>query len=415
MILSLQIALFWAFNLLLELVFMILRPILRLSFKRISYRDALHPGRDSISGGVLFHAASLGEVNAIRSLVLALCTHIPCSRIAISTTTVAGLKAASGIHPDIKASLSVLDILSLRRAQLRNLSPSLICIVETEIWPNLLYCAKQQSIPVLFLNARLGLKSTRRLSLIKALIGFVGSSIVEIMAKSEEDAARFRLIFKAPVRQAGNLKFALKPPDYDVDKIRNNWGFNEQDLIVCAGSTRPGEEALLLRAYQDLRGLYPRLKLIIAPRHPQRIEEVKRVFATTDLVLHSQLEAQNMTRQILIIDTLGHLNEAYSICDLAIVGGSLYDFGGHNPLEPAYYGKPILIGPFHSACLESVRELNRAGAIIIASRDELTSSISDLLGDHERRMAMGTGAREVILQFQNSLTMHLEAILKWIN
>lgn len=415
MIRYLQLGLFFMFNMLAEIVYRISKPLLRPILARISYADVLIEEGPCIDGGVLIHAASLGEVNAVRSLVLELRKHIAPSRIAITTTTVAGLKAAMAIDPEIRARLSVFDIYSARKKQLGAISPGLICIVETEIWPNLLYWAKRKSIPVLFLNARLGIRSKSRLTMIKPLLSYIGNNVKEIMAKSELDAERFRDIMQVPVRVAGNLKFALRPPEYDTLDLRDSWGFEADDMIICAGSTRPGEERVFIQAFVQLKNDYPNLKLILAPRHPVRIDEVKKECASVGFRLFSELPFASNADNILIIDQLGHLNQAYCICDLALVGGSFYDFGGHNPLEPAFYGKAIVMGPYHGSCLESVQELVNHNAITICGKQELMYLIPKMIDNNFERSAMGSRAREVIEMFQQSLHRHLEGMLKWIN
>lgn len=363
--------------------------------------------------GILIHAASMGEVNSIRSLITELVKHIPAEKIVITTTTVAGLKAASAIHPEVKTRLSVLDIPSLRKKQLESINPALVCIVETEIWPNLLWQARRKGVAVMFLNARLGSRSIRRLKSFKPLLNYVGGSIKEILAKSEVDAARFKQLFKAPVSVAGNLKFSLRPQSYRPKEIRQEWGFGGEELIVCFGSTRPGEEALILPVYDRLLMNYPELRLVLAPRHPQRLDEVKKICAGYNYWLYSELDEVSGRDGILIIDQLGVLNQAYSICDIALVGGSFFDFGGHNPLEPAFYGKPVVMGIFHSSCQESVDALLSGEGIIVCAADELSDKLGELLSSGGLRNKLGSNARKVIDDFQDSFDKHLAAILKW--
>jgi len=410
-----QTGLFLLLNLLIEIIFWLSKPILKIILKRIDYQDALRVSGSSTQGGIMIHAASLGEVNAVSSLVRELCWHVSPDRILITTTTVAGRNAAASLHPQLQVRLSVLDVSSLRKKQLETFAPGLICIVETEIWPNLLYRAGQRKIPILFLNARLGQLSQKRLHRLKPLLARIGSSIQEILAKSEDDATRFRQLFNVPVKVAGNLKFALKPPDYDQVQVKRDLGYSDEDIIICAGSTRPGEENLLMRAFFELRGQHPNLKLIIAPRHIQRVEEVKRFCGATGFHLYSQLDGKPASDPVLIIDQLGYLNKAYSICTVAIVGGSLFDFGGHNPLEPAFYEKAILIGPYHDSCRESVHELAKADAIVVCERQHLNKRLASLLSDPAEMSAMGSRAKDVITRFQTSLDEHLKEILNWIN
>ena len=166
------------------------------------------------------------------------------------------------------------DIYSLRKKQLKTFNPGLLCVMETEIWPNLLLLARSQKIPVLFINARLSERSVKRLRAIRPLLKILERPICEIMAKSEEDAQRFEQIFDTKITVAGNLKFAALPIEIDAAGLRQKWGFATSDLIICAGSTRPGEEQLLLKAFSKLQHEYPHVKLIIVPRHLNRMDEI---------------------------------------------------------------------------------------------------------------------------------------------
>jgi len=403
------------FNVLVEAVYRLLYPVLRFFLKRISYESALDAAYEVEKGGVWIHAASLGEINAVRSFVLALVEHIPAKEITITTTTVNGLKAAKKIHPEIKAYLSVIDVPSLRAKQFEQIAPKLICIVETEIWPNFLLQAKKTGVPVLFLNARVSEKTRRRLKTLKALLAYVGASIKLIMAKSELDARRFRELFDVEIEVAGNLKYALSPQDYPFEETRAKWGFQLDDFILCFGSSRPKEEALILEIVPQLLEIKTNLKLILAPRHPNRVAEVQKLCAGYEAKLMSDDDFDSREADILIIDSLGFLNQAYSICDLALVGGSFYDFGGHNPMEPAYYGKSIIMGPYHCSCAESVEQLQAAGAIQISDANNLLDTLRPLFESDDRRLKMGQNGKDLLVSLKGSLDNHLKGVLKWLN
>ena len=414
MISLIQYAILTVFNILVEVVYRLCYPILRFLLKRIDYDSALHADYVVKKGGIWIHAASLGEINAVRSLVLALTEYVPAKEISITTTTVNGLKAAKKLHPEIKANLSVIDLPSLRAKQFEQISPKLICIVETEIWPNFLLQAKKAEVPVLFLNARISEKTLKRLKPLKALLASLGASIKLIMAKSELDAQRFRELFDVEVQVAGNLKYALSPLDYPFEETRQNWGFQQDDFILCFGSSRPREESLILDIMPQLLAIRSNIKLILAPRHPNRVAEVQKLCADFKTKLMSDNDFDSQADDILIIDRLGFLNQAYSICDLALVGGSFYDFGGHNPMEPAYYGKAIIMGPHHSSCAESVEQLQMADAIQIAESNKVIDTIKPLLESDGKRLEMGQNAMELLVSLRGSLDNHLKGVLKWV-
>jgi 3-deoxy-D-manno-octulosonic-acid transferase len=277
----------------------------------------------------------------------------------------------------------------------------------------MLYQAKKQGIKIAFVNARLSERSFNRFKKWKKLLHFLEEPIKIIMAQTQEDTVRFRNLFTVPVLYVGNLKFALQLPQYDELELRMKYGYKPEDFIICFGSSRPGEEALLKNILLELKLRIPELKLVIAIRHPYRIGEVRDLFP--EAAIYSELQENvNDSGDVLLIDTIGHLNEFYAICDLAIVGGSFFDFGGHNPLEPAFYGKPIIMGPYHSSCAGSVQELFSFNAILISDSQNLKRDIIYLYQNPEKRKEMGENARACIEQNKNALENHLRGLEPWI-
>ena len=400
------------YNLLLEIVYFLSLPLLLPVLWYKNYLSALAGRWPDSDGGVMVHAASVGEVNAVKPLILALKERYPNTKLVITTTTVTGLKTARNLG--FPARLAALDVAHLRRRQLKQTRPRLILIVETEIWPNLLDQARRQKIAVAFVNARISEKSLRRYRKARGLIRYLERPVVGVFTQSEQDAGQFRRLFDVPVRYAGNLKYAVLLPQYDAAALRREWGYSEDDFIVCMGSSRPGEEAMLQAALPGLKEKIPGLKLIIAPRHPKRRAEVQKLFQGERL--WSELKSKpGPAKEILLVDEIGHLNECYAICDLAIVGGSFYDFGGHNPLEPAVYGKPTVMGEHHKSCEESVTRLARNEAILISYPDLLSKDLISLYRDPARRARMGQRAAEPLKSMGNSLDQHLEGLKQWLD
>jgi len=357
---------------------------------------------------ILIHAASVGEVNAASALIKTLLQEgYP---IHINTVTITGRALAQSMFPQLGISLAPLDVLHLRKRQMRMLRPRLILIVETEIWPNLLYAAGQFAIPIVFVNARLSEISLKNYLKIGPLLRIIGSSIKAILAQSAEDKARFEKLFQqVPVSQAGNLKFCLSLPEYDAAKIKDDLGIRNDDFILVWGSSRPGEEVLILGLLPELKKGIPALKLILAPRHPKRIPEVEKLLSGINYQKLSSLDTK-AGWDVLLIDTLGQLSKAYSISDLVIVGGSFYDFGGHNPLEPAFYAKAIVMGGYHSSCRDSVRILQKASAILISEPDKLLEDLLALAGDSGQREEMGRNAKIVLTENAHALDVHVRGI-----
>jgi 3-deoxy-D-manno-octulosonic-acid transferase len=400
-------ALLTAFTIVLEAIFFLCYPFIYLLLRRKNYLDAIHVKGFNTNRGVLFHAASMGEVAAVKPLILELLKSQPDQELCITTSTTTGLNQAKAISPKVKAFLSTLDIPHLRNRQLNLINPSLICIVETEIWPNMLAWSSKNRIPIVFVNARMTERSLHRYLPLKSFLRFLGKEIHSIYAQSEADASRYKQLFSKPVFVAGNLKITTRLTDYNAIELRKSWGYGQDDLILCWGSSRPGEEALLISLWPQLKTEIPNLKLIIAIRHPQRLSEVLPLLTNSSYCLYSLAESG---KDILIIDKLGVLDQAYAICDLAIVGGSFYDFGGHNPLEPAYYAKAIIMGNFYATCEDSVKKLLEAKGILISDANSLGDDIIRVLNDTALRCKMGEMAKKVLTENSHSLETHLYAI-----
>jgi len=405
-----------AYNILLTGLYYLLYPVLLIHFTRIKYLAALKSEGTDSRKGILFHAASVGEVNSIKPLVNKLLAIQTGHRIIITTTSLTGRKQAECIDPRIKAYVSALDVKHLRDRQLNRINPSLICIVETEIWPNMLSWAKQHSIPVVFLNARMSERSLNRYTMIKGIFRDLAAPVRGVYAQSELDSKRFKTLLDCPVQYLGNLKLSVQLPEYDVQELRVLWGYKKDDLIICWGSSRPGEEALIVSLWQELIMQLPKVKLILAPRHPQRIREVVEICKDIDLELWSDVagklspESRQQRKELLIIDTLGMLDKAYAISDLAIIGGSFYDFGGHNPLEAAFYAKTIIIGEYHYSCRDSVAQLLDASAIVVSNKDKLLADIFDLGNAVAKREQMGQRAKKVLTESNKTVDKYLEKI-----
>lgn len=397
------------YRLFVELVFFISRPLLWLILPLYRYRSALKPPTARKDCPVLIHCASVGEINAISPLIKNLIERgIP---VHLSLVTASGLDIARRSFPELVSELAVLDVYSLRTAQLKAISPRLIIIVETEIWPMLLERAAKNEIPIIFINARMSTATYKHYMKANGLIRYLARSVKLVLAQSEDDRMRFVSLFHTESRNAGNLKYCLRLPEYDVHSVLEEYGFATGDRILVWGSSRPGEESLIIPIYGSLKEKFANLKLILAPRHPKRVPEVEKILAGKDYRLLSQ-ELRNT--DILLIDSLGQLTKAYAIAEIAIVGGSFYDFGGHNPLEPAFYSKPVVIGKHHHSCKASVKKLSASNAICIADNETLQTELELLLSDENLRIQMGKRAKIVLTENADALENHIQGIDKWL-
>jgi len=362
---------------------------------------------------IWFHAASMGEVNALKPLLIKTAEQFGAERIVLTTMTTTGLLTASKIDLPIAVSYIPFDLPIMMSLFYRKIDPQLIVIMETEFWPQMLFQAKLRNIPVILVNARLTAQSFSKYLGTRHFWQEPWQAIKAINAQSEHDRNRFRELGFTHVRNCGNLKFAIDLPDHgNIDKYLK-YGISYQDFVLTVGSSRPGEEQLIMDIYPQLKKEISNLKLIIAPRHLKRIEEVKAIFNGQKVVMLSEFKIHT-DFDILIIDNIGLLTEIYSFSDLVIVGGSFTDFGGHNPLEAAYYNKPVIMGVYHSSCRESVNRLLEKQGIFIAEQQDLLKTILELYLDHDLRINTGKNARNVLINNAHSLEENLDTIKSYL-
>ena len=362
---------------------------------------------------IWFHAASMGEVNAIKPLLIKTAKQFGAERIVLTTMTSTGLKTARDIDLPIAVSYIPLDIPIMMSLFFKRIDPYLIVIMETEFWPQMLFQAKMRDIPVILVNARLTAHSFSNYQQTRHFWQKPWQAIKAINAQSDHDQKRFRELGFTHVRNCGNLKFAIDLPEHaDLDKYLK-YGISYQDFVLTIGSSRPGEEQLIMEIYPQLKKEISNLKLFIAPRHLKRIEEVKSIFNGQKVAMLSEFTAHT-DFDILIIDSIGLLTEIYSFSDLVIVGGSLSDYGGHNPLEAAFYSKPVIMGVHYSSCRESVNRLLEKQGIIIAEQQDLFKTILNLYNDHDLRMITGKNARNVLENNAHSLEENMDTIKSFL-
>ncbi len=360
-----------------------------------------------VAGGqqtIWVHALSLGEVVSAVPLVMALERIFGKEKIIFSASTLTGFEtAAHRLEPHVRqVCFFPYDIIFAVIRAVNLVSPDLVIIVETDLWPNFMARLKLKAIPALLVNARLSDRSTagyRRIpSIIRPLVNTFGS----ICVQSREDADRFVALGARPERVVvtGNLKFDQQLPPLsgrEAEKLRQIFHLQTGDRVIVAGSTHPGEEEPLLEGVVRLKEQRPELKLVIAPRDPERAAVVKALSVARGLKARclGELEKQGTTGplDVIVIDRIGILGRTYAICDLAFVGGSLVKAGGHNPLEAAAFGKPVLFGPDMSDFRQVARWLAAAGgAVTVADADSFTEQAQRLLANAELARSAGKNA-----------------------
>jgi 3-deoxy-D-manno-octulosonic-acid transferase len=349
------------------------------------------------------HAASVGEVRAAGTLIAGLKSKAPHCKVVFSTFTDTGNAMARGCSGADAAIFLPLDHPLIVRRALTQLNPAALIVIETEIWPNLLNQAYKRGIPTLLLSGRL---SERALKRYRILPGFFNRAIrcfSGLGMQSDEDRIRItRLGAEAKrVTVTGNLKRVARVPvaEDDLKAGRDGGDSGATRPLLVVGSSHRGEEEIVLDVFLTLKKKFPDLQLAVAPRHPERFAEVEKLLRASGLTVakKSQVDGRlSFEQDVMLIDTLGDLVRYYARSDMAFVGGSLVDSGGHNLLEPAFFKKPVLFGPAMANFKRLAEEMKRSGGgIEVRDGGDLLREIIALLGDPERRQRAGERAYEV--------------------
>jgi 3-deoxy-D-manno-octulosonic-acid transferase len=366
---------------------------------------------------IWIHAVSVGEVLAISRVIDELKTQLPGWRIVVSTTTDTGQKLASERFGADNVFYFPVDLPFAIRAYLRALSPKLLVLAESEFWPNLLRWARLSGAAVAVVNARVSDRSFPGYLRFRKLLRRMLQNVQLFLAQSEEDARRL-IRMGAPagrVHVSGNLKFEVKPPLTPV--IAAPFAAMKRAGIgplLLAGSTLDGEEAMLLEMFRQVVAHYPNAVLLLAPRHPQRFDAVASLLESSGLRYQRRSQWEEggpITRGVFLLDSIGELASLYEFADLAFVGGSLVPRGGHNVLEAAQFGTPILVGPYTENFRDIVEFFRRADALRVVTPQALTPTVLQLLESHDELAALGRRALEVMCSQQGATGRTVNALL----
>ena len=382
-----------------------------LPFKELKPRLGIsnHDIKSSVES-IWFHCASVGEVNAAKPLIESFKARFPLAKILVSTMTTTGyevVKESKIAHYQI---LLPLDFYPLYRRIFKYYRPKMLIIVETELWFNLLWKAKNEGVQTSIVNGRISDKTYMQYRLLSLLFKPLFTSLRFTGAQSEEAAQRFRKLGFTNVHNTKNLKFCVTLPPINRSVKRVEWGYSKEDFIIVWGSSRPGEEKLLISIFHDLKRKIPNLRIIVAPRHLTRLNQIEQLLVSENFSIFSQKDTYS--KDILIIDSIGILTQAYAIADIAIVGGSFYDFGGHNPLEPLFYGVATIIGNFHSSCRDIVKTISERGGIVISDRNLLANDILSLAQNRVRRASIAAIGEETLSNNRDSLELTMTFLIE---
>ena len=388
------------------------------------------PDRKVSAHCVWVHGVSLGEINAARTLVAELHRRSPGTAIAISSTTQTGYERAVALFPDLCVFRFPLDFSITIRRVLRRLRPSVIVLMELEVWPNLIEVAEGRGIPVVIANGRVTEgKSMRRFRkpLIRSLARRMFGRIRWVGAQDQTYADRF-IELGVPaerVQVTGSMKYdAAEVADRidGQDELAEGMGIDASKPLWVCGSTGPGEESLLLDAYETALSDAPTLQLAIVPRKPERFDEVAALIVRRGFACLRRSSGEPTLpagvaepRPVFLGDTLGELRKFYALSAAAFVGRSLVPLGGSDVMEVAALAKPVLVGTHTENFAEPVELLLAAGGCrVVGSSAELAGALVELLGDFEAREKMGCAGRATILSRRGATQCTVDRILDWI-
>ena len=388
-------------------------------------RFGILPKDLAIDRPIWIHAVSVGEAMAVKALAAELRAVYPDKRFVISTVTPTGNKIARGLAKDGDfVTYLPFDFSFIVKSVIDKINPSFFIIAETEIWPNLISYLHKKNIPISVVNGRISDSSYRGYHMVRFLLKPILDKISLFCVQTNSDAERFKGLGvpEEKIKITGNMKFDIEDcadskKGYTDYRKRLDLEFSEKLLV--AGSTHPGEEEIILNVYKDSLSEFPYLKLLIAPRHPERAQEIASLirkfgFETRMISLsNSQTVRQSNSQTVFILDTMGQLINYYAIADIVFVGGSLIKKGGHNILEPASFAKPILFGPymFNFRDIAELFLINQA-AILVNNQEELKVKIKEFLGAPVETQQMGQRAKELILDNAGATKRNAQLIKK---
>jgi 3-deoxy-D-manno-octulosonic-acid transferase len=392
--------------------------------ERLGRAIAARPRNRGDSIRIWVHVSSVGEVEAVRPVVLSLAREIPGAAITVTTMTVAGREAALRRLAGIAAcQLAPLDCALSVRGFLAQVRPQLVLIAETELWPNFFSQSARAGARIAIINGRLSERSVARYRMIRSLMEQTLALADLVLAQSSADADRFISLGarRGRVFVTGNTKFESGgTPNYDLRLALRNFAAHRPILI--AGSTAPGEERMVLNAWRSLADRFDQLALVVAPRHLERVTEVEEELRAGGVswIRASSLSdsaAPNAGEKVLLLDTMGELRALYSRAAIAFVGGSMNPpRGGQNLAEPAAWGVPVLFGPHY----ENQRMVGNAlieggGGRVVVDAAQLESTTAEWLADDALRRATGDRARHVVEQLAGaaaSTLQHLKGLIR---
>ena len=383
------------------------------------------PGRPRI----WFHGASVGEVKAAIPIMTSLKNRLPNCGLILSTFTGHGLNSARSMisgHKqlsNVPCLLAPVDVTTAVRKALSTLKPEVLVCLETELWPNWLMESQRAGVKTVLVNGRISDRTIKKYLKIKSLMQAVIGRMEAFSMVAEVDARRIQLL-GAPGRKVtvnGNAKFDLRPlPDTALKvRLQSLYNLNGKEPVWVAGSTRGNENEIILNAYLRVIRTVPQAVLILAPRHIAKTRQLEAIVKAKGLAyqLHTDLKrpGARRTAPVVVMDTIGELQETYGVASVVFCGGSLVPLGGQNILEPAAWGKPVLFGPSMGDFQDAKQLLVQSGGgIEVQDESELAAKVAYFLSQPQEARRAGDQAHAAILANQGAAQKHAEVILKLI-
>jgi len=388
-------------------------------------RSGLRPGRSA-----WIHAVSVGEVVAATPVIKSLMNQHPDLPLSISTVTRTGREMVhKSLAPKSQSLFLPFDFHWITDRAIEQILPRFLLLTETEIWPNLIRSAHNRHIPVMVMNGRISSDSYRKYNLVRGLLRSTLSQIHVFGMQSQRDADRIIRLGASPKRVfvTGNLKFdqaSLRIPASEQEHLAKGLHLSPETPVLIGGSIHRGEERIIIEAYRRLLTTFPDLVLLLAPRYLTEIPDIEAKCSQAGLLAERKTHlwlgerrkpSSSQFGRVIILDTIGELSKIYSLASIVFVGGSLLPIGGHNLLEPASYGKPVLFGPY----LDNFREISRllkeyGGGFEVKNEGDLTAHIENLLQDHGRRNMVGEAALRAVEENRGATQKTLALIEKFL-
>ncbi len=371
-----------------------------------------NPVFDKNKKTVWVHCASLGEARAVEPMMEKLKQY----NIAVTVITKSAREYVSKLSYVKFCALAPVDLYPFAAKAVSKIKPDILLVVETEFWPSLIYCASAANAKIITVNGRLSKTAFPYYKATSAVWKIFLKPVTRILVRNEQDYERFSAItdMAGKIEITGNIKYDRDWRSEGFD--RSTIGFDGKYFLFTAGSTRDGEEEIILDVFEKLKQKYINLRLIIAPRHISRVPEIEALIKNKNIKYTLFSDSDKKQEDILLVDVFGKLQMLYSVSDLVFIGGSLIKKGGQNPIEASAYAKPVIFGQ-HMYNFENEAKLlkNCAGAFEVSDAASLEETADRLISDEDLRIMTGNKGFKAVEEQKGAINKNLEIIEKYIN